>query len=175
MMFPFAPPPGQFLGDRSTLAVPDGPLADDDRTGIRARYPDANDTLNVGALRGRVIPANPFALVIFRLTFAEIVGRRRSRRARSHRGRGHRHGNRRHTRRLDCDAANPPTCFDGSFDLERMPIGHSYNLHAEPLVGLALPYRFQRRSGRLMAPNATPSCQTPAVNTNFNVRILPAS
>jgi hypothetical protein len=65
MMFPFAPPSGQFLGDRPILAVPDGPLADDDRTGIRAQYPDANDTLNVGALRGRVIPANPFALAIF--------------------------------------------------------------------------------------------------------------
>jgi hypothetical protein len=39
MMFPFAPPPGQFLGERPHGSVPDGPLADDDRTGIRAQYP----------------------------------------------------------------------------------------------------------------------------------------
>jgi hypothetical protein len=36
IMFPFVPPPGQFLGERPNLAIPDGPLADDDRTGIRA-------------------------------------------------------------------------------------------------------------------------------------------
>jgi Matrixin len=40
MMFPFAPPPGQFLGERPDGSVPDGPLADDDRTGFRAQYPD---------------------------------------------------------------------------------------------------------------------------------------
>ena len=62
IMFPFAPPPGQFLGLRPTGSVPDGPLADDDRTGIRVQYPDPNDTLNVGAIRGRIVPANPFAL-----------------------------------------------------------------------------------------------------------------
>ena len=65
IMFPFAPPPGQFLGFRPTGSVPDGPLADDDRTGIRAQYPDPNDTLNVGAIRGRIVPANPFALAQF--------------------------------------------------------------------------------------------------------------
>jgi hypothetical protein len=31
LMFPFAPPPGQFLGDRPKALAPDGPLADDDR------------------------------------------------------------------------------------------------------------------------------------------------
>ena len=62
LMFPFAPPPGQFLGSRPTVEAPDGPLSDDDRTGIRVLYPDPNDTVNVGAIRGRVLPANPFAL-----------------------------------------------------------------------------------------------------------------
>ena len=62
LMFPFAPPPGQFLGDRPTAQAPDGPLSDDDRTGIRFLYPDPNDTVNIGAIRGRVLPANPFAL-----------------------------------------------------------------------------------------------------------------
>ena len=62
IMFPFAPPPGQFLGDRPTAQAPDGPLSDDDRTGIRMLYPDPNDTVNIGGISGRVIPANPFAL-----------------------------------------------------------------------------------------------------------------
>ena len=62
IMLPFAPPPGQFLGQRPTTRAPDGPLADDDRTGIRLLYPDPNDTVNVGAIRGQVLPANPFAL-----------------------------------------------------------------------------------------------------------------
>ena len=57
-----APPPGQFIGDRPTPTTPDGPLADDDRTGARFLYPDPNDSLNVGAIRGQVLPANPFAL-----------------------------------------------------------------------------------------------------------------
>ncbi len=33
MMFPFAPPPGQFTGARPTAQSPDAPLSDDDRTG----------------------------------------------------------------------------------------------------------------------------------------------
>jgi hypothetical protein len=171
VMFPFAPPPGQFLGDRPTLSVPDGPLADDDRTGIRAQYPDPNDTLNVGAIRGRVIPANPFALAIFPVPslgsqVTGIVGA--------------------HVVAVDsntgtivagtlagwsCDAANPPTPFDGSFDLERLPIGHSYNVYGEPLVGLALPGDFSNALTSLCGT----SCQSPVMNTNFNVRVMPAS
>lgn len=53
MMFPFAPPPGQFLGERPTAQAPDGPLSDDDRAGIRWLYPDPNDTVNIGAIEGR--------------------------------------------------------------------------------------------------------------------------
>ncbi len=64
IMFPFAPPPGQFLGDRPTPQAPDGPLADDDRTGIRSLYPDPDDALDMGAIRGQVLPANPFALAL---------------------------------------------------------------------------------------------------------------
>jgi hypothetical protein len=56
IMFLFSPPPGQFLGDRPTPTVPDEPFADDDRTGIRVQYPDPNDTVNIGAIRGQVIP-----------------------------------------------------------------------------------------------------------------------
>jgi hypothetical protein len=55
-----------------------------------------------------------------------------------------------------CDAANPPTRFDGSFDLERLPIGHSYNLYAEPLVGLAFPCRFASYPHRNELPQRLP-------------------
>ena len=49
MMFPFAPPPGQFLGDRPIFTVPDAPLADDDRTGIRAPNIPTRTTLSTSA------------------------------------------------------------------------------------------------------------------------------
>ncbi|MGB9008907.1 MAG: hypothetical protein WCC18_09870, partial [Candidatus Acidiferrales bacterium] len=65
--------------------------------------------------------------------------------------------------------------FDGSFDIERLPVGRTYNLYAEPLVGLALPADFSDALADLCSASATPPCQTPAVNTNFNVRIQPAS
>jgi matrixin len=174
IMFPFAPPPGQYLGDRPGGSVPDGPLADDDRTGIRAQYPDPNDTLNVGAIRGRIVPANPFALATFAapspgVPVTGMVGA--------------------HVVAVDantgsviagtlggwsCDAANPPTQFDGSFDLERLPVGHSYNLYAEPLIGLALPGDFSNVFTGLCSSSTAPTCTAPPVNTNFNVRVLPA-
>jgi hypothetical protein len=175
MMFPFAPPPGQYLGNRPDGSVPDGPLADDDRTGIRAQYPDPNDTLNVGAIRGRIVPANPFTLATFAapspgVPVSGMMGA--------------------HVVAVDaetgsviagmlagwsCDVANPPTQFDGSFDLERLPVGHSYNLYAEPLVGLALSGGFSDVFTGLCSSAVAPTCTVPAVNTNFNVRILPAT
>jgi hypothetical protein len=173
MMFPFAPPPGQFLGNRPDGSVPDGPLADDDRTGIRAQYPDPNDTLNVGAIRGRIVPANPFALATFAppspgVPVTGMVGA--------------------HVIAVDadtgsviagtlggwsCDASKPPTQFDGSFDLERLPVGHSYNLHAEPLVGLAFPGDYSNVFTGLCSSTVAPTCTAAPVHRNFNVRILP--
>ena len=175
IMFPFAPPPGQFLGLRPTVSVPDGPLADDDRTGIRAQYPDPNDTLNVGAIRGRIVPANPFALAQFAAPspgspVTGMVGA--------------------HVVAVDadtgsviagtlggwsCNVESPPTQFDGSFVLERLPVGHSYNLYAEPLVGLALPGDFSDVFTGLCSSSVEPMCVPPPVNTNFNVRIMSAS
>jgi hypothetical protein len=175
MMFPFAPPPGQFLGERPDGSVPDGPLADDDRTGIRAQYPDPNDTLNVGAIRGRIVPANPFALATLAVPspgvpVSGMIGG--------------------HVVAVDavtgsviggtlggwsCDAANPPTQFDGSFDLERLPVGHTYNLYAELLLGLALPGDFSDVFTGSSSSSVAPACTAPPVNTNFNVRILPAT
>jgi Matrixin len=175
MMFPFAPPPGQYLGYRPDGSVPDGPLADDDRTGIRAQYPDPNDTVHVGAIRGRLVPANPFALATLAApspgsAVTGVVGA--------------------HIVAVDadsgsviagtmggwsCNPANPPTQFDGSFDLERLPVGHTYDLYAEPLVGLALPGDFSNVLTGLCSSSVAPTCTPPPMNTNFNVRVLPAS
>jgi hypothetical protein len=172
-MFPFAPPPGQFLGDRPTPQAPDGPLADDDRTGIRLLYPDPNDTVNVGAISGRVLPANPFALAAIPAPYSAgsvtgIFGA--------------------HVVAVDADtgaliagtlggwSCNPSTSvlqFDGSFNIERLPVGHNYMIYAEPLVGLATPGDFSDALNDLCASSSASTCTTPAVDTNFNPRIRP--
>jgi hypothetical protein len=83
MMFPFAPPPGQIAGSRPTAQSPDAPLSDDDRTGLRVPYPDPADTTHIGAISGRVLPANPLALPLspprcWLAGAAAIPGRRNS-------------------------------------------------------------------------------------------------
>jgi len=61
-MFPFAAVPGTFSGMRPTLQQPDGPLGEDDRTGLRVLYANPADTLHGGSIRGQIFPANPLAL-----------------------------------------------------------------------------------------------------------------
>jgi hypothetical protein len=175
MMFPYAPPPGQFLGDRPTAQVPDGPLSDDDRTAVRALYPDPNDSLNVGSIRGRILPANPFALATIPPTSSGrfvtgIVGASvvavdadtGSVVAGTLSG-------------WTCDASSPPLQFDGSFDIERLAIGHNYMLYAEPLDGLVVPSDFGDASDTLCPQTGPSACALPPTNTNFNPRILPAN
>jgi hypothetical protein len=174
IMFPFAPPEGQFLGDRPTAQAPDGPLSDDDRTGIRMLYPDPDDTVNVGGISGRVVPANPFALAGFAAasTGSFVTGIFGA-----------------HVVAVDsdtgaviagtlggwtCNAATSSLEFDGSFDIERLPVGHNYLIYAEPLVGLAQPANFSIALDDLCASSAETVCATPPVDTNFNPRILPA-
>lgn len=174
IMFPYSPPPGQFLGDRPTTQTPDGPLSDDDRTAIRALYPDPNDTVDVGSVSGRLLPANPFALAAIPATFAGkfvtgIVGG--------------------HMVVVDadsgsviagtlsgwtCDASNPPLQFDGSFDIERLPIGRTYMIYAEPLDGLVAPGDFGNALDTLCPQSGPSACTLPPVNTNFNPRIMPS-
>jgi len=174
IMFPFAPPPGQFLGDRPTAEVPDGPLADDDRTGIRVLYPDPNDTVNVGAISGRVVPANPFALAglaapslgsfvtgIFGAHVVAVDGDTGAVIAGTLGG-------------WTCNPSSSSLQFDGSFDIERLPIGHDYLIYAEPLAGLAVPADFSDAVGDLCSSGATSVCTAPPVDTNFNPRTLSA-
>jgi hypothetical protein len=174
IMFPFAPSPGQFLGTRPTPQAPDGPLADDDRAGIRLLYPDPNDAVNVGAIRGRVIPANPFALAaipapapgqsvtgIFGAHVVAVDADSGAVMAGTLGG-------------WSCDATNPVVQFDGSFAIERLPVGHNYLIYAEPLTGLAAPADFSDALNDLCASGGSTPCATPAVNTNFNPRVQPA-
>jgi hypothetical protein len=174
LMFPFAPPPGQFLGNRPTAQTPDGPLSDDDRTGIRVLYPDPNDSINVGAIRGRVLPANPFALAALPAPSigASVTGVFGA-----------------HVVAVDadtgsviagtiggwsCNPASPPPQFDGSFDIERLPVGRNYTIYAEPLVGLASPGDFSIALDDLCSSGSATDCATPTVDTGFNPRIRTA-
>ena len=74
-----------------------------------------------------------------------------------------------------CDAASPPLQFDGSFDIERLPVGHNYLLYAEPLDGLATPSAFGVALGALCPQGGPSACTLPPVNTNFNPRVLPGA
>jgi Matrixin len=175
LMFPFAPPPGQFLGDRPTPEAPDGLLSDDDRAGIRSLYPDPGDALNVGSISGRIIPANPFALANLPSPSAGsfmtgIFGA--------------------HVVALDadtgaviaatvggwsCDATAQKLQFDGSYQIQRLPLNRSYKIYAEPIEGLVTPANFSDPLADLCKPNSASPCTTPAANGNFNVRTKPLS
>jgi len=172
LMFPLAPPPGQFLGDRPSAQAPDGPLSDDDRAGIRLVYPDPNDTVNIGAIRGHILPANPFALAalpapsagvsvtgIFAANVVAVDADTGAVIAATLGG-------------WTCDPSNPSVQFDGSFAIERLPVGYNYLIYAEPLVGLAVPGDFGDALDDLCSSGA---CSTPAVDANFNPRIRPAA
>ncbi len=173
IMFPYAPPPGQFFGDRPTAQAPDKPLSDDDRTAIRALYPDPNDTIDIGSVAGRLVPANPFALaaippsspgkfvtgivgghvVIVEADRGSVVAGALS--------------------GWTCDASNPSLQFDGSFDIERLPTGHTYMLYAEPLDGLVAPGDFSNALDTLCPQSGPSACTLPRLNTSFDPRIMP--
>lgn len=173
IMTPFAPPPGTYWGPRPTPTAPDAPLREDDRTGLRALYPDANDTTDIGVIAGRVLPANPLALSGFAATSAGqyvtgIFGA--------------------HVVAVDaqtgvvvagtlsgwsCASSGAAPVFDGSYRIDRLPIGRSYNLYIEPLEGAITPADI---GGNSLSPcttsGATP-CATPPVNADFTARVKP--
>jgi len=49
-------------GVRPAAQQANAPLSDDDRTGLRTLYGDPNDTIYVGSIQGRILPANLFSL-----------------------------------------------------------------------------------------------------------------
>jgi len=72
-----------------------------------------------------------------------------------------------------CNAANPAVVFDGSYEIDALPIGHNYIVYAEPLDGLATGASFYEASNGLCAAAGANACTPPPVNTNFTTRILP--
>jgi hypothetical protein len=133
MMYPYAPAPGTFNGQRTSVQQPDAPLGDDDRTGLRILYPDPADVVNIGVIAGRILPANPLSLppsppgvtgvfgahvvAIDQASGAVIAGTMGG---------------------WSC-AAPGPAQFDGTYQLDHLPIGRTYTVYAEPLDGVVSP------------------------------------
>jgi len=133
MMYPYAPAPGTFSGARPSPQQPDAPLGEDDRTGLRVLYPSASDSAHAGSISGRIVPANPLSLPgappCVTGNFASHV--------------------------VAIDAASGqviagtvggwsctdpgPTQFDGHYVIDRLPVGRSYTVYAEPLDGVVSP------------------------------------
>ncbi len=79
-----------------------------------------------------------------------------------------------------CQAPGP-TQFDGTYLLEHLPVGHSYNVYAEPLDGAVSPAEVSnalvtlcRNSTTEPGWPATQACVVPAVNQEFTTRTRPA-
>ncbi|MFZ0820336.1 MAG: matrixin family metalloprotease [Candidatus Acidiferrales bacterium] len=174
-MFPFSPVPGTFLNTRPSVNAPDAPLSDDDRTGLRALYPDPNDVTHVGIISGQILPANPLSLAgeprvtgIFSGQVVAVDNATGEVIAAAQAG-------------WSCTTAGP-TVFDGSYMLERLLVGaaQSYQIYVEPFTGpedssdvsSALASLCRNALTDLGWP-AQFSCRVPGVNTNFMARIRP--
>ncbi len=175
MMFPYAPVPGTFTGTRPATQHLDAPLSDDDRTGLRVLYGDPNDTVYLGSIQGRIVPANPLSLPAASPSVTGIFGA--------------------HVVAVDeatgaviagtmggwsCKAPGPVQ-FDGTYVLEHLPVGHSYNVYAEPLDGAVSPSEMSNALTTLCRNSttdpgwpATQACVVPPVNQEFTTRTRPA-
>jgi Matrixin len=174
MMFPFAPAPGTFSGVRPTAQQPDAPLSDDDRTGLRVLYPNPTDTVHQGSIRGQIFPANPLALPSSPPGVTGVFGT--------------------HVVALDASSgavmgatmggwsctAPGPAQFDGTYEIDGLPVGSSYTVYAEALNGAVNPSQVTDAINSLCR-NATTDpgwpplqgCVVPAVNTSFTTRTRP--
>jgi Matrixin len=176
MMFPFAPAPGTFTGTRPNAQQPDAPLGDDDRTGLRSLYPDPTNTLYMGSIAGRVLPASPLSLPASPPGVTGIFGS--------------------HVVAVDsssgsvigatlggwsCSAPGPAQ-FDGTYEIDHLSVGHSYTIYAEPLGGVVSPSQVTPALGTLCRnPTTDPGwpplqgCVVPSANTSFTTRTLSGS
>jgi hypothetical protein len=176
MMYPFAPAPGTFSGTRPTTQQLDAPLGDDDRTGLRVLYPDPADTANIGSLSGHILPANPLSLPASPPGVTGIFGA--------------------HVVAVDAAsgavigatlggwscAAPGPAQFDGTYEISRLPVGHSYQVYAEPLDNTVYPSLVSPAIASLCRNPTTDAgwpplqaCVVPTVNTSFTTRSRPGS
>jgi hypothetical protein len=174
-MFPFVPSPGTYFSPRPTTQMPDAPLSDDDRTGLRVLYPDPTDTTHIGAISGHILPANPLSLALqpgtTGILAAQVVavdGATGKVVAATQAG-------------WSCGGAGPPV-FDGSYAFARLPVSsaQTYQIYVEPFTG---PEDSSDVAGTLanLCRNQTTdanwpaqfSCTVPTVTTNFTARIRP--
>jgi len=171
MMYPYAPAPGTFNGPRPSVQQPDAPLGDDDRTGLRILYPDPADTVNVGIISGRVLPANLLSLPLSPPGVTGIFGA--------------------HVVAVDQSsgaviagtmagwscAVPGPAKFDGTYQLDHLPIGHTYTVYAEPLDGVVSPGQITPALATLCRNSTTDpgwpplqGCIVPAADMSFTTR-----
>jgi hypothetical protein len=174
IMFPFAPAPGTFSGARPTAQQPDAPLGDDDRTGLRVLYPDPADSLHLGSIQGRILPANPLALPasppgVTGVFGAQVVAVD----AASGAVTGATLGG------WSCTAPGP-TQFDGTYEIDALAVGHSYTVYAEPLNGAVDPSQISNATVSLCRnvmtdPGWPPlqACEVPPVDTSLTARTRP--
>jgi hypothetical protein len=176
MMYPFAPAPGTFSGIRPTAQQPDAPLGDDDRTGLRVLYPSPTDTVNVGSLSGHILTANQLSLPASPPGITGIFGA--------------------HVVAVDAAsgavigatlggwscAAPGPAQFDGTYEIGHLPVGHSYQVYAEPLDNTVYPSLVSPAIASLCRNPTTDAgwpplqaCVVPAVTTSFTTRTRPGS
>lgn len=176
MMYPFAPAPGTFTGLRPTTQQPDAPLGNDDITGLRVLYPDPSDTVNVGSISGHILPANPLSLPASPPGVTGIFGA--------------------HVVAVDAASgavigatlggwscvAPGPAQFDGTYEISHLPVGHSYEVYAEPLDDTVYPSLISPAITTLCRNPTTDAgwpplqaCVVPPVDTSFTTRTRPGS
>jgi hypothetical protein len=174
IMFPFAPAPGTFSGSRPTSLQLDAPLGDDDRTGLRILYSDPNDTLHTGSISGRILPANPLSLPLAPpgvkgIFGAQVVAVDSATGAVVGATLGG----------WSCTAPGPAQ-FDGTYEIDRLPVGRSYTVYAESLNGVVAPAQVVNAT-TLLCRNPTTdagwpaaqACVVPQVQTTFTARTSP--
>jgi hypothetical protein len=176
MMFPYAPPPGQITGIRPTASSPDAQLSDGDRTGLRVLYPDPSDTLRVGTISGRVLPANPMVLPVSPAGVtgifpAQVVAFDNATGAISAAVMAG----------WSCNDPGPPQ-FDGSFSVGHLSVGPSqnYQIYAEPLDGPVILgnviYNLTSICRNSLSDPGWPAqfaCAVPASTAPFSARVRP--
>jgi hypothetical protein len=75
-----------------------------------------------------------------------------------------------------------PAQFDGIHEISRLPVGHDYQVYAEPLDNAVYPSLVSPATASLCRNPTTDAgrpplqaCQVPAVNTSFTTRTRPGS
>lgn len=118
------------------MQQPDASLGDDDRTGLRVLYPDPTDTLHQGSILGRIILANPLTLPAYPPGITGVFG---AQVVAVDNSTGDVIGATLGS--WSCIAPGPAQ-FDGTYQIERLPVGSSCTVYGKALNGAATPAQF---------------------------------